>query len=388
MSEPVLDATVLLDDRDRTEGNLRLLALVKRATPEELERVLGVLSAGAASGGPSELHLLAVGLASARRFDEAIPVFRAAIEAAPGRPEFRLNLAAAYVETGQVELAGATLDRAMAAAASGQVRMAGRTRDQVRAAFQRRRDELDKWIAWRDKQRQLVRLRIGMLRERVAAGDATMADRVQLASELLRLRKFPDTEETLAEVASVLEVAQAMEPRNAEVLELLAYLYVLIHDNRQHDMLRQLEEVAPDSRVLAAFTVSEEDVTRGMGDRRARAESLFEVAVTRIRTPDAEAALAELRLVARNSPRNREFRGMLMFGEYVNGNMAQAVALAESLAAEPDLSHGEHFNIGQVFWSHDEERGRAHLAAAYDKASTEQERRDVDEIIAMLEQRH
>jgi hypothetical protein len=76
---------------------------------------------------------------------------------------------------------------------------------------------------------------------------------------------------------------------------------------------------------------------------------------------------------------------MLMFGEYMNGNMAQAVALAEALEAESGLSHEEHFNIGQVFWHHDEERGRAHLAAAYDKAATEQERRDVDEVIAMLE---
>src|SRR5580693_9044448 len=67
MTEPVLDAVVLLDDRDRTEENLRLLDLVERATPEELERALGVLSGRAASGGPSDVHLLAVGLASARR---------------------------------------------------------------------------------------------------------------------------------------------------------------------------------------------------------------------------------------------------------------------------------------------------------------------------------
>jgi hypothetical protein len=64
--------------------------------------------------------------------------------------------------------------------------------------------------------------------------------------------------------------------------------------------------------------------------------------------------------------RSRDFRGMLMFGEYVNGNMAQAVALAKALEAGPDLSHDEHFNIGQVFWHHDVGRGRAHLAAAYD----------------------
>lgn len=388
MSEPVLDVMVLLDDGDRTEENLQLLDVVERATPEELERALSVLSAKAAGGGPAQLHLLAVGLASARRVDEAIPVYQAAIEAAPDRPEFRLNLAAAYVKTGQVELAAATLDSAMTAAVSGEVRMAGRTRDQVRAAFQRRREELGSWIAWRDKQHQLVRLRVGMLRERVAVGDAVVADQVQLASELLRLRNFPGSEETLAEAASVLGAAQAMEPRNAEVLERLALVYAMTRDGRLGDVLRQLEAVEPDSRALAAFTVTEEDAVREMGDRRARARSLFDVAVTRVRTPDADAALAELRRVVRSSPSNREFRGMLMFGEYVNGNMPQAVTHAEALAAEPDLTHAEHFNIGQVFWFQDKRRGRAHLAAAYDKAATGQERRDVDEIIAMLEQRH
>jgi hypothetical protein len=74
-----------------------------------------------------------------------------------------------------------------------------------------------------------------------------------------------------------------------------------------------------------------------------------------------------------------------MFGEYMNGNLALAVALAEALEGESGLSHEEHFNIGQVFWHHDEGRGRGHLAAAYEKAATEQERRDVDEVIAMLE---
>jgi hypothetical protein len=76
MTEPVLDAMVLLDDGDRTEENLRLPDLVERATPEELERALGVLSGRAASGGPSDVHLLAVGLG-----DEALLAFVVAAQA-------------------------------------------------------------------------------------------------------------------------------------------------------------------------------------------------------------------------------------------------------------------------------------------------------------------
>jgi hypothetical protein len=71
--------------------------------------------------------------------------------------------------------------------------------------------------------------------------------------------------------------------------------------------------------------------------------------------------------------------------EYVNGNLEPALALAEELAAEPDLTHAEDFNIGQVFWFADQQRGRAHLAAAYAKAANDEERRDVDEVIAILE---
>jgi tetratricopeptide (TPR) repeat protein len=375
---------VLLDDSDRTAENLRLLNLVERATPEELEQALSELSAQAAGGGPVELHLLAVGLASARRFDEAIPVYQAAIEAAPDRAEFRLNLAAAYVKTGQVELAAATLDGAMAATDSGVVRMEGGTKAQVRAAFQRRRDELGNWIAWRDQQYQLVRLRVGMLRERVA-GHPTVADQVELSHELLRLRNFPGAEETLAEAVGLLEAAHAAEPGNQEALERLALVYAMTNDDRLGDILRRLEAVDPDSRALAAFTVTEQDAAREMGERRTRAHSLMDVAMTRARTPEAEAALAELRHLVRSAPGNRSYRAMLMFGEYVNGNLEPALALAEELAAEPDLTHAEDFNIGQVFWFADQQRGRAHLAAAYAKAANDEERRDVDEVIAMLE---
>lgn len=386
MSEPVLDATVLLDGRDRTGENLRLFDLLERATPEEQERALGVLSGRAASGRPSDVHLLAVGLASTGRFDEAIPVYRTAIEAAPTRPEFRLNLAVAYVKTGQVELAGATLDTAITDVTSGRMGIPQGTRDQVRGAFQRRRDEIDKWIAWRDTQHQMERLRIGMLRERIAAGDASMADRVQLANDLLRLRHSPGADETVDEATSVLEAAQALEPGNVEVLERLAFVYAVADDDRVDDVLRQLEAVAPGSPVLTAFARSEQENAQLSKTWRERAESLFQVAVTRHRTPEGEAALAELRHFVRTVSRTRDFRGMLMFSEYMNGNMPQALALAKALETEPDISYAEHFNIGQVFWHYDEQRGRAHLAAAYGMAATKQERRDVEEVIKMLEQ--
>jgi len=384
MSEPGLDLMWLLDDSDRTEDNLRLLDLVERATPEELDGAFDVLSAGASRGSSAAVHLFAMGLARAGRIDEAIPVFRAAIAGAPDRLEFWLNLAVAYVRVGQVDLAAATLDSAMAAAESGQVRMAGADSDRVCAAVQRRRDELAEWISWRHNELRLIQLRASMLRERVAAGEATTDDRIQLVNTLMILRQVAGSDETLAEAGALLESVHLVEPHNVEALERLVYIYASTNDDRLDGMLRELEGVAANSSVLRAFAVSRQDTAEHIETMRTRATSLFELAIAR--GPEAEAALVELRQLVRCVPSNRDYRGFLMFAEHVNGNVARAMALAELQDGEVDLSHAEHFNVAQVFWQQDEARGRRHLSAAYEKASTDEERRDVEEMLANLSQ--
>ncbi|MFD4508738.1 tetratricopeptide repeat protein [Streptomyces sp. NPDC058457] len=373
-----------MDDRDRTQENLRLLGQVDHAVPEELDRILASLSAEASTGLPSAVHLLAVGLASAGRMDEAIAAFRSAIERAPDRLEFRLNLAVAYVRVGQVDLAAATLDRTAALVDAGQVRLTGADQEQIRRAVQRRRDELAAWVRWRDDQVRLTRLRVGMLRERLAHGEGTANDRVQLATALLRSRHDSSTE-TLAEAAAVLEAVRAVEPRHVEALERLAHVYALLNDDRCDVVLRELEAVEPNSAVLRAFTVSDQDAAHHFKTMRARATALFELTITR--GPETEAALTELRAIVRQAPENREYRGLLMFAEHVNGNVAQAMALAELQDARTDLSHAEHFNLAQVFWGQDEAQGRRHLTAAYQKASSAEERRDVEEMLVHLSER-
>lgn len=382
MSEPGLDLMWLLDDSDRTEENLRLLDLVERATPEELERALDMLSAGASSGSPAAVHLFAMGLATAGRMDEAIPVFRTAIAGAPDRLEFRLNLAVSYVRVGHVDLAAATLDSAIAAADNGQVRIGGADREQIRVTVRRRRDELTEWISWRDNEFRLTRLRASMLRERVEAGAATTDDRLQLVDALMTMRNIAGSDETLAEAADLCESVRDVEPRNVKALERLVAVYAIMDVDRCDDMLRELEDVAPNSTVLRAFAVTGQDAAEHFEAMQARVVSLFEVAIAG--GPETEAALTELRRLARTAPRNREYRGYLMFAEHVNGNVAQAMAMAEVQDSETDLSHAEHFNVAQVFWRQDETRARRHLAAAYEKASTDEERRDVEEIFANL----
>uniref|UniRef100_UPI003F491278 tetratricopeptide repeat protein n=1 Tax=Nonomuraea sp. CA-252377 TaxID=3240003 RepID=UPI003F491278 len=381
MSEPVLDLMLLMDDVDRTEENLRLLNQVDHATPEELERVLDLLSAKASTGSPSALHLLAMGLAGAQRMDDAIMAFRSAIESAPHRLEFRLNLAVAHARVGQIDLAMATLDRTAALVDSGQVRLAGCDQAQTRAAVQRRRDELAEWMRWRDDQRRLTRLRAGMLRERIARGEATTEDRVQLANALLRLN-HESTPKVLEEIAAVLESVRAVEPRHVEALERLALVYGKLNDDRCDEVLRELEVVEPNSAVLRAYAVSPQATAEYAATMRARVTALFELAISR--GPDSEAALADLRPLAQMAPSNREYRGMLMFAEHVHGNVARAMELAELQDAESDLSHAEHYNVAQIFWGQDEARARGHLSAAYQKASTDEERRDVEEMLALL----
>lgn len=372
---------LLMDDRDRTEENLRLLSQVDHATPEELEGILDLLSANASTRAPSAVHLLAMGLAGAQRLNEAIAAFRSAVESAPDRLEFRLNLAVAYARVGQVDLAAATLDRTAELADSGDVSLTGADQAQTRAAVQRRRDELAEWMRWRDDQRRLTQLRADMLGERIARGEATTEDRVQLANALLMLR-HDSSHETLAEAAVVLESVRTAEPRHVEALERLAHVYALLDDDRCDEVLRELEAAEPNSALLRAFVVTDRDAAEHVATMRERATALFELAVTR--GPEAEAALAELRQLAQTAPSNRTHRGMLMFAEHIHGNVARAMALAELQDAQSDLSHAEHFNVAQVFWGQDEARGRRHLSAAYQKASSDEERRDVQELLALL----
>ncbi|MDA3645056.1 tetratricopeptide repeat protein [Saccharopolyspora indica] len=386
--EPRLDLQWLLDANDRSGDSPALLDRLERATPEEAERALAVLAARAADGSAAALHLHATGLVAVGRVDEAIPVLREAISRAPERTEFRLNLAVAYVRVGAVDLAAATLDAAIAAAEAGQLRLADIDRHQIRVAVQRRRDELTAWIAWRDEDYRMLRLRADMLRERIALGEATTADRVQLANALLALRKAADIEDTMAEATSVLEAAYAIEPGNVGVLERLLYAYGVTHDERFDEVLRQLEQADPNSLVLREFTRSGRDADHAelAATLRARIIELFEIAVDLEQRPEADAAIVGLREMLKSFPANREYLGMLMFAEHIHGESAQASAIAEKLEASVDLTHSEHFNMAQVFWSHDQPRGERHLLAAYDKAANDDERRDVDDLRALLAQ--
>ncbi|WP_125788037.1 tetratricopeptide repeat protein [Amycolatopsis sp. WAC 01375] len=388
MREPRLDLQWLLDDHDQSGDSPALLDQLERATPEEAERGLAVLAARAADGSATATHLYATGLVTVGRVDESIPVLREAIARAPERVEFRLNLAAAYVRVGAVDLAAATLDAAIAAAEAGQLRLADADRHQIRVAVQRRRDELTAWIAWRDEDYRMLRLRADMLRERIRLGEETTADRVQLANALLTLRKAADIEDPLAEAAGVLEAAYAIEPGNVGVLERLLYVYGVTHDERFDEVLRRLEQADPNSRVLREFTRSGRDTddVELAATLRTRTTELFKTAVDLEQRPEADAAMVGLREMLKSFPANREYLGMLMFAEHIHGESVRASAIAEKLEASRDLTHSEHFNMAQVFWSHDQPRGERHLLAAYDKAADDGERRDVDELRALLAQ--
>lgn len=67
------------------------------------------------------------------------------------------------------------------------------------------------------------------------------------------------------------------------------------------------------------------------------------------------------------------------------GDLTEAVALADGLAAEPDERHETHFNLGQVYWyAGAPQRALFHLRRAYELARDDEERDDIAQVLRML----
>ncbi len=288
---------------------------------------------------------------------------------------------------GEMDVAAGVLDAAIDAAREGEIRAAGWDIQQVIDDLRHRRDELSAWISWRTEQYRMLRLRADMLRERIRLGEATTADRVQLARTLLMLRSEAGSEETIPEAVTVLEAAYAAEPRNVEVLEQLIYISAASNDRLRRDrLLGELERVDPSTPILRAFEIDRNGSGSHLAQRlKSRAAELFELAMAG--GTESQAALAELRRLQRGNPDSRECRSKLMFAEFFVGDMKTALALAQAADADPDLPLEDHCTVAQILWSHDRPQASRHLSAAREMAHDDDDRRFVETTAGILSER-
>jgi tetratricopeptide (TPR) repeat protein len=319
-------------------------------------------------------NLYGVGLGVLGRTEDAIGVFRSTLAAHPRFYMARFNLARCYLEVGQRQLA------------LHQLQMAS---EHAQGAKEQRviRQVLQGFTAWDKKQADqgtYLRLRSAMLGERLDRGIAEPGDARRLGAAMMQLHADHENESSLDEMVAVLERARAEDPSDVVALEMLARaLLASGAGERFAQIVSELEAVASHSPFLADIR------TRLQTDQPRTEESRFQrLAQDAVgEGPEADAAMEDLRALARASPRDLNLRSILMVAAMGRGELAEALDLADALIAESD-THIGHFNVAQVYWaSGDRERTLHHVTRAFQLAANEDEQQDVHSLIAFLRER-
>ncbi|WP_346166535.1 hypothetical protein [Streptomyces javensis] len=277
-----------------------------------------------------------------------------------------LNLATARLRYGGMAPASEVLHRALAAFPA--------PRDQ--ALFQARLAELRFTEAQVDDERRLLELQAAALRERQAQGTVEPGDSTRLALTLYKLIQVPGGTASLDDVLAVARRARAEDPADIPALEVLVGTLLLADDSPELDSaLAELEQRAPHSPVLDLTRQLRHDpgIVRPTETEMIRLRELVSNAWKGDRI-----AMKELTDRLRRDPRNIEYRIALMMGAYANGDHAEAVRLADLLAAEADGMHGMHFHVAQLYWiTAEHTKARRHFRRSWETAATGQDRADV-----------
>ena len=185
----------------------------------------------------------------------------------------------------------------------------------------------------------------------------------------------------------ILERATNTYPENIACTEMLVACYFRFGPKDKLDVaLAKLKQLAPDSKVVQVVdSVSEESAREFIEDMNKRVDRLFQIANGEDPELGAE-ALADLRRIIANFPKNRGYREKCAFALLGSGEKALALKEAERLAHDVPANHRAHFNLGQVFWhAGDPKRGRHYLELSMRYSQSDEEREDVCDAIATCE---
>jgi tetratricopeptide (TPR) repeat protein len=360
-----LDARWIIDQD--SEGARRALSL-PRLPAEDQGRELLRLGEVAQEGSAHDLHMYALGYCLIGLLEAGIELLNLLVARYPDSVEIRLNLALAYE---LVHLPALALDQlALAVPASAGTAVEDLAKARYAAAVARQREH--------EADVKFLQLRAAMLREEDPSAETLR----ELGLTLFDLVRTPGGEMSATEALAVLELAHQAAPKDAEVLEYLAALYLITERTVDRErILRELAMVAPASRALETSSESHE-----AGDRDLLQRKLL--LMERLAAPGGPSAgvIAELRKLAQMLPRNPDYQTMLMHALSGQGDKDAALRIAEELEREFPGSHNVHFNIAQQFWrTGDRERAERHLVEALSTAEDDQDREDVANLRRLLE---
>lgn len=147
--------------------------------------------------------------------------------------------------------------------------------------------------------------------------------------------------------------------------------------------MRALEVAAPHSPELARAREAGDAAEMRRAVLGRRLTLLDEVA----REGGASAgAVAELRQLVKKLPDQPDYKAMLMFALMTQGDLTEALRLADELTAAEEVSHTVHFNVAQVYRAAGQpERAERHLRGAEQTAENDEDRADAAALRRLLE---
>jgi Flp pilus assembly protein TadD len=378
-SSSTLDRAVAnTGEHDQQEYRVRARALVgaiAEGTASERASALDALHAlGQESGDVDVWVTYARGLAAAKRPADSVKVLEWLVNVVPSEPALHIELALAHAAIGNDQLARQGLEALLSEDVPDDVR--------VIATFRLAALGAPGFAVAVDP--DVSELQRAALQERIASGQVTPDNAIRLTALAIERREEDPSGATLAEAAHVIEDALKRSPGHVQLLEHLVFVYTLTGDERADQALRELESVAPDSPVLAAFR-DDEALQHDMQQVRSRLEQLVRTVATGNDQARA-AALADLAAGVARFPADPEHRTTYAIALMISGREEEAVAQASVGAGLAGESHAMHYNIGQVFLRAGErERAHEHLRRAREYARDDRERADAEELLAQLD---
>lgn len=294
-----------------------------------------------------DLHALASAHLLAGRPAEAVPLLEFLAFLEPEDPAVRYDLAGAYARIGSADRAGRELERILA------------DRPEWPAAV-RQLAEVRAWLRWHGDTVDLLRQQAEVFSLLTADGAGGATEHLALGKVLYQLAAVPRSGVDWPEVVGVLERAHQLDDGDEQVLEILAAAsHHAGAEPQWRAALLALERVAPGSGHLDHWRAAPPAVAPNP-DRL--------LAVASSETTDAHHALRDLRAQYRTAPNNPDVQRCLVQVEVGIGNVAEALWLAEGLAATEALDCYGHGALMVVYGILGDGRARQHLAAALELA--------------------
>ncbi len=360
----------------RTNESNRLLAQIQRGDPAQQKTAIDQLLALAEeSNSPDIFSDAAIGLNHLRRFDEAIDILTQLVEKFPAEDTYRVNLATAYGQAECFDLCRCHLEYLLHHSSSEEVRDLAHAQTQAYDAF----------LGLDESNLQLRDLQWDFLEECIAVDPAVPRNYIELARLMMHASKSEPGSDLFAGAAEVLDRGLAACADRQEILENLCFCY--FHADQKHRMnaiVKELETIAPDSRILETLAGVFRDgvASETLGTR---VEMLMQQVVSKDENL-SEAAIRDMARIVDTYSDTTSYRLRYAFCLGITGRMEEAARQAVRLEQVESREHSFHFNLGQIFWwSGDPERGRNHLQLAMQYAASDRERQDAKDRMDELE---